>query len=332
MSPDDRSNRLELVELYAPIVGGLARVEAEFRSLTENKKAGFPALYQMLCHVLVGGKVLRPVLTLLSAGCFNGETDRIVPLATASELLHIATLVHDDAIDKADTRRGKPTVSKLWGLEKAILLGDFLFARAGEFAAATGNLHVVRLFARTLQIISSGELRQSFAAFSPEQSYEHYLERIAGKTAALFVLATEGGAVLAGATDDGVKALHDYGYNLGLAFQIVDDILDFTGDEKEMGKPVGSDLRQGTITLPALLLMQRSPGDNPVDRLIRGEDREANIARTVSLVRGGDIIEQCYAVARGYRDRACGVLDSLPDSPARRSLMELADYVIRRDR
>ena len=323
---------MDLSELYAPAAAGLARVEAEFRSLTESRRADFPELYRMLRHVLGGGKVLRPVLTLLSAGCFDGETDRIVPLATASELLHIATLVHDDAIDKADTRRGKPTISRLWGLEKAILLGDFLFAHAGEYAAATGNLHVVRLFARTLQIISSGELRQSFAAFNPAQSYDGYVERIAGKTAALFVLATEGGAVLAGATDELMQALHDYGYNLGLAFQIVDDILDFTGDEKEMGKPVGSDLRQGTITLPALLLMERSAGDNPVSRFIRGEDREANIARTVDQIRSGEIIEDCYRTARGYRDLAYAQLDSLPDSPARRSLMELADYVIRRDR
>ena len=151
-------------------------VSEQFQLLAESKRESFPELHRMLRHTLVGGKVIRPALTLLCCHCFNYEQDKVLPMATASELMHISTLIHDDAIDKADTRRGLATVNALWGTDKAILLGDYLFARAGEFAAATDNIRVVKLFSRTLQIISSGELNQAFDAYSYEQTFGQYTE------------------------------------------------------------------------------------------------------------------------------------------------------------
>ncbi len=323
---------MRLSEIYQSVRDDLTEVERQFKLLAEDKRDSFPELHRMLKHVLVGGKVIRPALTLLSGRLFSYNRDRTLPMATASELLHIATLVHDDAIDEADTRRGRPTVNKLWGLDKAVLLGDYLFARAGEFAATTGNIRVVGLFARTLQIISSGELKQAFGAFSLEQSFEQYRERIAGKTAGLIVMATESGAILGSASEEEIQIMKDYGYNLGLAFQIVDDILDFIGDEKEMGKPVGSDLAQGTITLPSLLLLKRHPTDNPVAKIFAGKEPAENIRRAVAMISSSSIIDESYSIAQDYISEACQHLKRLPDSQHRRSLLALADYIIRRQK
>jgi octaprenyl-diphosphate synthase len=285
----------------------------------------------MLGQVLVAGKIVRPALTLLAGKFYAYNLDKLLPMATASELLHIATLVHDDAIDKASVRRGRPTINEVWGIDKAIILGDYLFAKAGESAAATGNLRVVRLFAQTLETISSGELKQSFSAFKVEQTFDQYLERISGKTASLFSMAAESGAVLSQAPEEQVQILKEYGLNLGIAFQIVDDVLDFIGAEEELGKPVGSDLIQGTITLPSLLLLDLYPQDNPVRRLFQGEgDRQENIRNAIELASNAEIIDKCYQLASDYCSRACQGFDRLPDKSSRKVLLALAEYVVKR--
>jgi len=240
-------------------------------------------------------------------------------------------LVHDDAVDKASIRRGRPTINEIWGLERAVILGDYLFARAGEFTAVTNNLRVVRLFAQTLGTISMAELKQDFSAFKLKQTYEDYIERIAGKTAALFAMATESGAVLSDAPEEMIQGLKNYGYNLGIAFQIVDDILDFVSTETEMGKPVGSDLTQGTVTLPSLLLLELYPVDNPIMKIFNKEGNiEENIKRTIEMVRDSGIIEECYQIASDYNTEACRNLDILPNNPSKQALLALADYVIQR--
>ncbi|XUX00162.1 MAG: polyprenyl synthetase family protein [Dehalogenimonas sp.] len=321
---------LDLKTLYAPVKNDLADVEANFKSLANFWKKDFPDLHDMLRHILVGGKILRPALTFMSGRCIDGKSGRILNMATANELMHIATLVHDDAIDRADTRRGRVTVNKLWGTEKAILLGDFLFARAGEFAASTDNLRVTSLFSQTLGIIAIGELRQARDLYSPAQNMEGYLQRIAGKTAALLKMSAESGAILAGGTEDQIQILAGYGYNLGLAFQIVDDILDFIGTEEELGKPVGSDLRQGTVTLPALILTERQPKSNPVSQFLAGKNREQNIALAIEQIKSGGIIEECYREAEKYSEKAIELLAGLPESTCREALKALAVYLVRR--
>lgn len=321
---------MPLTDIYNPIKGGLKAVDEEFGTLADSKKDQFPELHEMLKHILAGGKAVRPALVLLAGRCFDYNLEKLVPMATATELLHIATLVHDDAIDKADTRRGRETINSRWGLEKAILLGDFLFARAGEYAAEPGDLEVVRLFSRTLRIISNGELRQSFSSFSPNQSYDDYIERIYGKTASLIIMSIKSGAILAGASEENIKAIYNYGYNVGLAFQIVDDILDFTGDEKKMGKPVGSDLAQGTITLPSLMLLEQRPEDNPIKKIFENEDREKNIKLAVDMILSDGIIEKCHAQAEEYIAKACDELVNIPASEGREHLRDLAHFIVRR--
>jgi len=314
--------------IYEPIQEDLVKVEARLRSVCE---VDFPRLSKLLEHSLKdGGKRIRPALVLLSGKFYDYDLSYLLPMATAVEILHTATLVHDDAIDNSAVRRGRPTINKVWGEDKAILLGDYLLGKSKELVADTQNLRVIRLFAQTFMTISSGELNQAFSAFNLEQTRQQYLQRISSKTACLLSLATEAGAILSQAPEKSVEALKGYGHNLGIAFQIVDDILDFIGTEEEMGKPVGSDLAQGTLTLPAILLLERYPEDNPVRRLFQNEDRQRNIELAMELVRNSSITEECYAVASDYCAQACHNLSLLLDNASRRSLIKLADYVVKR--
>lgn len=323
---------MKLSQIYESVQKELSEVENRFRLIAEAEREAFPDLCKMLAHILVGGKVIRPALTLLAGRFYNYDASRLIPMATASELLHIATLVHDDAIDKSSVRRWRETINKIWGEDKAILLGDYLFARAGEFVTDTESVRAVRLFTRTLATISQGELRQSFDAFSLKLTRDDYIRRISRKTASLFAMATETGAILSQAPEEAIAILRDYGYNLGIAFQVIDDILDFVGSEKEMGKPIGSDLAQGTLSLPSMLLLERYPDDNPVKALFTERENSANIKRAIQMVRESSIIEDCYKVASGYAESACRSLERLPDSPNHRSLTELVHYVISRKR
>lgn len=321
---------MPLNTIYESIQEDLVKFEDGLRSVI---KVDFLRLSELLDYSLSGGgKRIRPALVLLSGKFYNYNLGSLLPMASTVELLHTATLVHDDAIDKSLVRRGRPTINKLWDEDRAVLLGDYLFAKAGEVCTDTGNLQVVRLFTQTLMTISGGELNQIFDAFNPEQTRQHYLQRISNKTASLFSLATESGAILSQAPEKSIEALKDYGFNLGIAFQIVDDILDFIGTEEELGKPVGSDLTQGTLTLPAMLVLERHPGDNPIKRLFQNRDKQENIKLALELVRNSSIVEECYAFASQYAAKACHNLNRLPHGTSHRALVELADYVINRRR
>jgi len=314
--------------IYEPIQEDLVKVEDRLRSLCE---VDFPQLSKLLDYSLKsGGKRIRPALVLLSGRFYRYDPGYLVPMATAVEILHTATLIHDDVIDNSSVRRGRPTVNKVWGEDKAILLGDYLLAKSQELVAETQNLRVIKLFAQAFMTLSSGELAQAVNAFNLDQSRQQYLQRISAKTASLISLATESGAILSRAPEKSVKILKEYGRNLGIAFQIVDDILDFIGTEEEMGKPIGSDLAQGTLTLPAIFVLERYPEDNPVIRLFQNEERQKNIGLAIELVRSSSIPEECYAVASDYCARACHNLKLLPDNACRRSLIELAEYVVKR--
>ena len=319
---------MELNEIYAPVQDDLLHVKATLKSVSH---VDFHWLSQQLEYVVrESGKGIRPALTLLSGKFYQYDLKYLLPMAVSVELMHTATLIHDDAIDKAVVRRGQPTINKIWGEEIAVLMGDYLFAKAGEFAADTQTPLALKLFSQTLATISSGEINQFLGSFKLNQSREDYFKRIYGKTASLFSLATESGAILSKAPEESVAILKEYGDNLGIAFQIVDDILDFVATEEILGKPVGSDLTQGTLTLPAMLLMEQSPEDNPVKRLFETGDKD-NVKLAIEMVRGSSIVEDCYRVASEYCDKACRNLKSLPDCPGRQSLLALANYVLKRE-
>ena len=317
---------MELSTIYQPIQEDLVKVKDSLRSII---KVDFPWLSEQLSHVVRGsGKGIRPALTLLAGNFYHYNLKYLLPMAACVELMHTATLVHDDAIDKSVVRRGRPTIYQAWGEEPAVLLGDYLFAKAGEFVSDTQSPRAIKLFSQTLATISSGELSQFFGAFKLEQTRQHYFQRIASKTASLFSLATESGAILSEAPEKSVTALKEYGSNLGIAFQIVDDILDFTGTEDELGKPVGSDLAQGTLTLPAMLLLERYPEDNPVKSLFENKDKQKNVELAIELIRNSSIVEECYTVAAEYCAKAYQNLSLLPDNSSRQALTDLTNYVI----
>jgi geranylgeranyl pyrophosphate synthase len=210
------------------------------------------------------------------------------------------------------------------------MLGDYMFAHAANFVARTGNIEVIRLFSQTLMTIARGEIGQDMTAYDTRQTVRQYLQRIGGKTASLFATACQGGAMLAEVGEDGVEALKGYGYNLGMAFQVVDDILDFVGDEQEMGKPVGSDLSQGTLTLPSLLLLDRHPKDNPIRKLFAHQRRQEHLSQAVEMIRQSDIPRESYQMAESFAKEAEGALTVLPDNPARRTLRDIVHYVLER--
>ena len=319
---------MELSHIYESIQNDLDKVKDELRSIS---RIDFPWLSEQLSYVVKSsGKGIRPALTLLAGTFYNYNFNYLLPMAVSVELMHTATLVHDDAIDKSIVRRGQPTINKLWGEDTAILLGDYLFAKAGEFVSDTNNTRTIKLFSQTLATISSGELNQYITAFKLEQTREQYFQRISGKTASLFCLSTESGAILSEAPEEAVKTLKDYGYNLGIAFQIVDDVFDFVSNEETLGKPVGSDLEQGTLTLPAMLLVERYPLDNPVKSFFEARD-ENSIKLAIDMVRDSSIIDDCYTIASEYCARAKKCLELLPESPSLRILCDLADFIIERD-
>ena len=320
---------MTITSIHAPVQDELAQVEA---AILEVTKSEIPQVRSMLEHVLSApGKRLRPTIALLAGRFAEHRPEALVPLAASIELLHTATLVHDDVIDESDTRRGRPTTNSKHHNAIAVMLGDYMFAHAAELICHTESIEVVKLFSKTLLAMASGELTQDMSAYEYGQATMQYFHRIAGKTASLFATCAEGGGMVANSPDGWTSALRDYGENVGMAFQIVDDILDFEGDEEEMGKPTGSDLMEGTITLPALLLMERNPDDNPVKRLF-GDDgnNDEHLAAAIFAVQNSDIIDDSYRVAQDFSMRAVEALQVLPDTPDRTALVDIAEHVLAR--
>ena len=322
--------QLQLKSLYGPVAEDLILVEDLLES---TKNTEISALKRMLDHALQArGKRMRPALVLLAGQFGDYNLNKLVPLGAAIELLHTASLVHDDVVDGAMSRRGRPTSNAMFDNAITVLLGDYMFANAAEMVTRTGSLEVTRLFALALMKMTSGELDQDAASFDVGRDIQQYLWRIGGKTAALFANATEGGAMLGRCGDDTVAAMRVYGYSLGMAFQIVDDILDFNGNEEAMGKPVGSDLREGTVTLPGLLLLERYPKDNPIKKFFQAKrDREKHLQAALAMVLDTEVLDASMDIARDYVRRANEAITPLAESPAKQCMLELGEYVLNRD-
>jgi len=320
---------MEIDAIYEPIREELQEVE---RSLAAVADVDIPVLQKLLGYVVKSsGKRIRPALTLFSGKFYNYNLELLLPVATAVELLHTATLVHDDVIDSSEERRGKTTINKLWGDTTAILVGDYLLAKCAELATETEHIGIIKLLTRTAMTISTGELQQGDLSEGRKQGRANYYRWIAAKTAALFSTAAESGAVLADSPEEAVRALRDYGYNLGMAFQVVDDILDFIGDEAELGKPLCSDLSQGVLTLPTIVFLEHYPGDGIITRAL-----ESNAAGDVELARDkicqSGVIPECFGIAGDFSLQACRALEILPHKPLCVYLADLARYVVQRKR
>ena len=304
-------------------------VEARMRSQADNHH---PDLGAALQHLLSsGGKRVRPAVALLTGRMLGGDPERLVTLSAAIELLHTATLVHDDLIDGAFLRRGIATLNAQWSPAATVLTGDFIFARAAKLAAETDSVSVMRLFAETLATIVNGEITQLFAR-QGLASRENYDQRIYAKTASMFELAAGAASLLSPASDAIYDTLHCFGYAIGMAFQIVDDILDFTGEQATVGKPVASDLRQGLITLPALYYLETVPDDPDLQLILDGKTAgDVVVNRLVGAIRSSGAIQRAMDDARAYVERSLELLEGLPDNVERQALHDLALYFVDRN-
>ncbi len=317
------------VSFLDPVQESLQAVETLMRQQAAEHHHDLDAALQHLLSA--GGKRLRPALALLVGGMLDADSEQLITLAAAIELLHTATLVHDDLIDGALLRRGIPTLNAAWSPAATVLTGDFMFARAARLAALAGSLEVMQLFAETLAIIVDGEITQLFDGPGLADR-DAYYQRIFAKTASMFVLATEAAALLSGADEDQVEAMRGYGHDLGIAYQIVDDILDFVGDEAKLGKPVGSDLRHGLITMPTLFYLEAHPDDADLQAVIEGEHIPSEqVDALIGRIRNSQAIAQAADDARYWARRAVARLRIFPQCPQKEALEALAEYIVDRE-
>jgi geranylgeranyl pyrophosphate synthase len=316
------------VNFLTPIQERLQQVEEVMHSQADRHH---PELAAAIDHLLSsGGKRIRPAVALLTGAMLGGDSLRLVTLGAAIELLHTATLVHDDLIDGALLRRGIVTLNAQWTPAATVLTGDFIFAQAAKLAAETDSVPVMRIFAETLATIVNGEITQLFRN-RRVVNREEYLKRIYSKTASMFELATAASALLSPVSQVVVEEVRRFGYDIGMAFQIVDDVLDFTGEQATMGKPVASDLRQGLITLPAIYYIQSNPHDADVNWFLEGNlFSDERMDRLVNAIRSSGAIEKALDDSRNYVDSALQKLSRQPQCEERRALEELSNYIVRR--
>ena len=284
-----------------------------------------------LDHLLAaGGKRVRPTVSLLVGNMLGAPLERLVTFGAAVELLHTATLVHDDLIDGALLRRGMATLNARWSPPATVLTGDFLFARAAILAAEVDHLPLMKLFSETLATIVNGELSQMFTSRGLI-SRDNYYKRIYAKTASLFELTSRGGAMVSPANEEVIEAMRDFGYQIGMAFQIVDDILDFNGDQSTVGKPLGSDLLNGLVTLPAIYYAESHPDDPDVMSLPNGGwTNNENMTRLVDHIRASSATKQAMLEAEQHVDHALAKLASMESCAERYALENLAKYIVDR--
>lgn len=276
-----------------------------------------------------GGKRIRATICLLSAGIFNADLEKSFSLAAGVEMLHTATLVHDDIIDGSKLRRGKPTLNASQDVKLSLLIGDYFFARAANLVAETDNLDIMTQFSDTLMTILNGEVDQQFSRWQVDR--QGYFDRIYAKTGAMFVLASKSAATLAEADKDGLLAMEMYGYHTGIAFQIADDVLDFTSNQNLLGKPVGSDLREGIFTLPVLLYAEQFPNDPDLNLLleIRDADQLA-IDRLITSIKASGAMEDALEEARMMVSHGQRALEGIPHSPYVEALSSIGKSAVDR--
>ena len=306
----------------------LAEVETLLRALPDLQPESLRHAVEII--VSSGGKRIRPTIGLLIAGMLDKMGPPAIHLAGAAEMLHTASLVHDDLIDGAMVRRGAATLNAAWTPAATVLTGDYLFAYAAGLAAKTNSVRVMSIFAETLGVIVGGELQQQFTDVALRRTREDYYRRIYAKTASLFVLATTAMGVVAEASEAEIEALRQFGHQLGNAFQVIDDILDFTGDQASIGKPVGSDLRRGLITLPTIYYAELHGADEKLTCALVGECDPATYDALISSIRNSDAIPAALGEARKMAEAAKHALAPFPANAYRDALLLLTDYTVSR--
>jgi geranylgeranyl pyrophosphate synthase len=326
------NSNLGLKQILQPVAADIAQIDDILRSISTLDN---PLLNEMVEAIIAaGGKRLRPAILFMSARFNDYQLERLLPMSAAIELLHTATLIHDDTIDEALVRRGLPTLNSLVDPGTTVLVGDYIFAKSAVLSTMGGKQRATRIFADSLVTICEGEIEQKFSMHHIPRTVEQYFKRIYSKTAVLFAAAGELGAVLSDAPEEQVQSLRHYGKQVGMAFQIVDDILDLRATSQQLGKPTGGDLRQGTVTLPTMFYLETATGEERevVTRVIENEERPDDLVeRAIMLVNESGAVERAHAEAVGFVEEAKASLARLPDVQTRQSLIDLADFVVRRD-
>ncbi len=319
---------MNTVTFLSPVQEQLKLVEVRLHAQADDRHPDLRAAFEQI--LAAGGKRIRPTLGLLVGNMLGAPEEKLITLGAAVELLHTATLVHDDLIDGSLLRRGMPTLNARWSPAATVLTGDFLFARAAKLAADTDYLPLMKLFAETLAVIVNGELTQMFSAHGVI-SRENYNQRINAKTASLFEMTARAAAMISPADEMAVEQMRKFGYETGMAFQIVDDILDFTGDQAEVGKPVGSDLLNGLVTLPAIYYAEENPEDENVKSLAEGGwGNQERMARLVESIRKTDAVKKAMGEAIRHVNKALENLEGFDPSPEREGLENLAKFIVDR--
>ncbi len=331
MPGDPAASKNGLEELLALVSKDL---EAVNRLIVERMHSPVVLIPQLAGHIVAsGGKRMRPLLTLASAKLCDYGGERHQGLAACVEFIHTATLLHDDVVDESGLRRGKSTANAIWGNKASVLVGDFLFSRAFQLMVADGSLEVLRILSNASAIIAEGEVHQLLTANDTETTVEAYLEVIGAKTAALFAAACEVGAVVADRPAEEQSALETYGRCLGMAFQLVDDVLDYAASEADMGKAVGDDFRDGKLTLPVVLAIARGSEEERLfwrRCLEEMEQTDSDLETAVSLMRKHDTLNAALAVAAEYRDQALAALEIFPESETRGAMLAVARFTVDR--
>jgi octaprenyl-diphosphate synthase len=317
--------------LHALVAADMAAAD---RLIHARMTSGVALIPDLAKHLIdSGGKRLRPMLTLAAAQAGGYAGDHHVRLAAAVEFIHTATLLHDDVVDESALRRGKVSANLMWGNKPSVLVGDFLFSRAFQLMVEADNLAVLDILAGASAVIAEGEVMQLKSSNNLSVSEEHYLNVVSAKTAALFAAAAESGALLSGRGGGYVQGMRDYGKYLGIAFQLVDDALDYSGRQALMGKTVGDDFREAKMTLPIILAHARaSEADKPFWRRVieTGNQTESDLDRAITLIEQTGAMQETMSRARAYADEAKGALTVMPDSDIKRALADIADFCVER--
>ncbi|HWP98483.1 MAG TPA: polyprenyl synthetase family protein [Syntrophomonadaceae bacterium] len=317
-------------EIFSPVARELNIVETQ---LQESIHSPLDILHHASVHLVqAGGKRLRPAFALIAARFYREDLSEVIPLATALELLHMASLVHDDVIDNSDTRRGTHTVKSAWGNRVSIYTGNFLFARSLSLLADYERRDIVGVLADASMKICEGEIIQMMSCYNVNLGLKNYLRRIERKTALLISVSCQVGAMLCNAPQIEISAHSRYGYYLGMAFQITDDILDLVADEKTLGKPTGSDIKQGVITLPALYALKNGPYSRELAAMISSpECCQQDTGRIIDMILESDGIDYAYHITRLYAEKARRQIERLPDSPLKETYSRITNFITDRD-
>lgn len=300
------------------------------KALENTVRGESPILREAALHLLkAGGKRIRPVFVLLSGQFGKNNNEAVKDVAVALELIHMASLVHDDVIDDAELRRGKPTIKTMWDNRIAMYTGDYIFAKALELATNIKNPLGHEILSKTIVELSIGEIEQIKEKFKFDQNLRHYLRRIKRKTALLIASSCQLGAIAAGVEEKIHRHLYKFGYFVGMSYQIIDDVLDFTSTEEKLGKPAGGDLRQGNITLPVLFAMENEEIRSEILK-VHENISNTEMDKVIGLIKASDAIEKSLEISDRYLQKALQALEGLPKNSARKTLREIALYIGKR--